>query len=95
VHINSSIGSASSADFAVDRNNHLNFHVGDTCQCHNVTIHNDDICEWNNGLNENFFLGLRYISGSNIGTTTAVGIIEIDDANETECSKSSFLVVVE
>ena len=95
MHLNSSIGSASFTDFAVDCNNRLNFHVGDTRQCQNVTLHNDDICEWNGGLNEGFRAQLMYISGSNIGLGDANAFVQIEDTNELECSKSILLLYVD
>lgn len=84
VHVNSSVDLDSFTDCDVDRNNHLNFHVGDTLQCHNITIYNDDVCDHYRYT----FALMRDINDSNIGTDQAIAFIEIDDTSEPECSKS-------
>lgn len=84
MHVNSSVDLDLFIDCDVDRNNHLNFHVGDTLQCHNITVHNDDVCD----LFHYAFVLMRDITGSNIGTDHAIALIEIDDTSEPECSKS-------
>lgn len=83
------LGFASFTDLAVDCNNRLNFRIGDTRQCLNITIQNDDICEWNNGINEDFSAQLVHISGSDIGVDYSHACIFIDETSEPECSKSS------
>jgi len=78
-------GSSSFSDFAIECNNSLLFHEGDIRKCHNITVHDDDVCEWLNGTDEHFTVNLVVTSGSDIIIGRQQSHIHIDDSNEPEC----------
>lgn len=85
-------GSSSFSDFAIECNNSLLFQVGDIRKCHNITVHDDDTCEWLNGTDEHFTANLVVTSGSDIATGQQQSHIHIDDSSETECGMWCLLI---
>ena len=70
----------------------LQFNIGDHRQCYLIKIQKDDICEWNEGINEQLSLELSLTKGYQVivdGDRNTT-IITVDDQNEPECSKFSF-----
>ena len=82
------LGSSSFSDFTAGCDTNLLFQ-GVNKQCHNITIHDDDICEWKNGTNEYFTSYLAVTSGSDINVIQEQIRTYIDDSNEIECSTLS------
>ena len=73
-------------DYDAISNLQLEFNTGDTEQCYNVTINQDDICE--NDPNENFIVSLTYVSGTlPITVAPDEADVIIDDVNEPECGE--------
>ena len=79
-------GSSLFNDFEVQCDNALHFTETDQIQCYNVTIYDDDICEYYN--NEYFRMQIVLVEGSSAvdidleyGHTT----VYIDDSQEPEC----------
>ena len=71
----------------------LVFQEGDIKKCHNVTLYEDDICEWNNGTLEYFTTHLLGTTGtSNIDVFPPQARVFIDDSNEPECSMWSLFI---
>ena len=74
-------------DYNAISNLQLEFNTGDTEQCYNVTINQDDICE--NNPNEIFFVNLTYVSGIQpILVAPDVAVVVIVDDDEPECGES-------
>ena len=73
-------------DYDAISNLQLAFNTGDTEQCYNVTINQDNICE--NNPNEDFTVTLQYESGIQpISVAPDVADVIIDDDNEPECGE--------
>ena len=85
-------GSSSFGDFDIKCNNSLLFHEGDIRKCHNITVHDDDICEWLNGRDEHFTANLVVTSGSDIIIGRQQLHIHTDDSNEPECGMWCLLI---
>ena len=66
--------------------NSLIFQGGDIKKCHNITIYDDDICEWNNGTHEFFTTHLVGNTGTGINLYPFQASTFIDDSHEPECS---------
>ena len=65
----------------------LTFQIGETRQCHDITINQDEICE---EPAENLFSNLQIVSGVQpITLINDVAEITIDDSTERECSKQA------
>ena len=52
-----------------------------------VEIVNDAMCEWNEGLNEQFSSTLIKTSGYEVNVVNGTADVTVDDQNEPECSK--------
>ena len=73
----------------------LQFSVGDHHQCHYIEIRNDSICEWNEGMNEQFSSLLIVTKGYNVKVKKdrKKAMVIIDDRQEPECSEFCILVM--
>ena len=84
-------GSASFSDFAVECGITLQFQEDDRRQCYNITIREDEICEYGS---ESFQVRLILTSVSDdvrVNKQYETTIIVIDDVPEPECSKFNAL----
>ena len=53
------------------------------------------MCEWNEGLNEQFSSTLIKTSGYEVNVVNGTATVTVDDRNEPECSKFSSTLIFE
>ena len=76
--------------------NALHFTETDQTQCYNVTIYDDDICEYYNNENFQILLQIVLVEGSSavdIDQEYGQAIVYIDDSPEPECGMRMRLIL--